>query len=240
MNKKLLSVLLVCILFLSACGAQTEYPAPKPTLPPFDISTVTFSNTQVMLSEGHDSVGAPYGLKKTLEICEHEGVTYAFEPQISYEERAACIWVTNALLDRIGAGKNIQINIYAADTYDRTFTENSSIYTHLQNWKSPEYTASLLYGLLGDYCHYGTLYGYANYLGSELFGTAVPVCDENPKLEGNCSFLDLNLLCFRPEFVSADDIEIAKKISNAFVNEYINAHGEAEFLQLMKKSGTVE
>lgn len=64
MKKMLLPVLLACTLLLSACGSQKERSTPEPMLPAFDISKVAFSNTQIMLSESHDSVGAPYGLKK--------------------------------------------------------------------------------------------------------------------------------------------------------------------------------
>lgn len=234
MLKKLFSVLSLCILLLLvSCDKQTEAPTPTP----LDISEVSFSKVQILLSEGHDSIGAPYGLNKALETAERNGVTYAFEPQIPLAERAECIQATEAILRRIGIDQAIQVNLYTAETYDSTFVENGSVYTHLQDWKSPEYTVSLLYGLLGEYCHYGALYGYASYLGSELWGHSLPTCD---KFEGNQNFLDLNLLCFRLEFVSTDDIEIAKKISNTFVSEYIAAHGEPEFLQLLKKSGDIE
>lgn len=148
--------------------------------------------------------------------------------------------MTNALLDRAGVGKNIQINIYTAATYNSTFTENGSVYTHVQNWRTPEYTTALLYGLLGDYSHYGALYGYANYLGCELFGTEVPLWDETPQFEGGRNFLDLNLLCFRTEFVSDDEITQAKTLANTFVREYIQSRGEAEFLQFLRKSGTID
>lgn len=235
MKKALLCALTVCTLFLSAaCGTQTDAPSPLPSV---DISTVSFAKTQVMLSEGHDSIGAPFGLKKALEVCEYEGVTYGFEPQIPCEERAECIRVTNAVLDRIGVGKGIQINVYAAETYGSTFTEKGTVYTCVQDWRAPEYTVSLLYGLLGDYCHYGALYGYAGHLGGELFGRAFPLCEE---VNGTGNFLDLNLLCFRTEFVSADEAEKAKLLANTFVRRYMEAHGEAEFLRLAKESGTLQ
>ena len=238
MKRTLLSVLLICILLLSACGTIEEPHSPEPSLPTVDISAVTFSSAQVMLSEIHDSIGAPYGLKKTLEVCEYEGTTYAFEPQIPYEDRAECIGVTNAVLDRVGLGKEFRINLYTAETYGAFFTESGSVYTHVQDWKSPEYIVALLYGLLGDYCHYGTLYGYANYLCGELLGTAVP--EDIPQFEGGPDFLDLNLLCFRPEFISGDEAEQAKLLANTFVRLYIETCGEQEFLRLAKASGTVE
>jgi len=91
---------------------------------------------------------------------------------------------------------------------------------------------------LGDYCHYGMLYGYATHLNSELFGITVPVYSD--AVQSNSNFLDLNLLCFRPEFISSHDIELAKQMSNTFAHEYIENHGEEEFLKLVKKSGSTE
>lgn len=228
------------LLVLASCGKQEEIPPPESTPSPFDINEVSFTKSQVMLSEGHDSVGAPYGLNKTLETCEYEGVTYAFEPQVSYEDRAECIKVTDAVINRVGIGKKIGVNIYTNSTYDRTFTENGVVFTHVQDWKTPEYTVSLLYGLLGDYCHYGTLYGYANYLRGELFDTEFPACEVIPQFEWKDNFLDLNALCFRSEFVLENEIEQAKTLANGFVHEFIAGYGEAELLQLSQSSGTVE
>lgn len=233
--------LTICtLLLLASCGEQPEISVPEPTPTSFTLDEVTFTKTSVLLSEAHDSVGAPYGLNKSMEICEYGGFTYAFEPQIPYEERAECIQVTKAISDRVGVGGALRVNIYSPDTYDCTFVENGSIFTCVQDWNAPEYTVSLLYGLLGEYSHYGALYGYANYLNSELDGSGTPVYSEMPKPEDGHNFLDLNLLCFRPEFVSVEEIECAQQLANAFVQEYIASHGEEEFLRLMEKSGGVE
>lgn len=242
MKKKFLFAVLICIMFaLASCGVQeTPPPTTKATLPTLDISKVTFSQERVMLSEAKNALGAPFGLNKYLDTAELKGITYAFEPGISAEDRAACIQATAEILSRIGLDKNIQIHIYAEGTYDSTFINGSSIFTHLQDWKSPEYVSALLYGLFGEYCNYGAVYGYSNYLCHELYGTPLDVYSGDWTYEGELNALDLNLLCFRSEFVAEEDIQSVRKIANTFVADYIAANGETEFHKLLESSGDTE
>lgn len=242
MKKKFLFAVLICIMFaLASCGVQeTPPPTTKATLSTLDISKVTFSQERVMLSEAKNALGAPFGLNKYLDTAELKGITYAFEPGISAEDRAACIQATEEILSRIGLDKNIQIHIYAESTYDSTFINGSSIFTHLQDWKSPEYVSALLYGLFGEYCNYGAVYGYSNYLCHELYGTPLDVYSGDWTYEGELNALDLNLLCFRSEFVAEEDIQSVRKIANTFVADYIAANGETEFHKLLESSGDTE
>lgn len=242
MKRRFLFMLLLCmLLLLASCGEQDTPPDAEPTqLDIFDISEVTFSPMQVMLSEAEDALGAPFGLNKNMEAAEVKGITYAFEPGISLEDRAACIQATEEILSRIGLDKNILINIYAESTYDCTFIKEGSVFTHLQDWKSPEYVSALLYGLFGEYCNYGMIYGYTNYLCHELYDGLLDVCGDDWTYEGDLNTLDLNLLCFRSEFVSKEDIQSVSRISNTVVSDYIAAKGEAEFHKLLESSGDVE
>ena len=57
---------------------------------------------------------------------------------------------------------------------------------------------------------------------------------------GDYSALDLNILCFNQDFVSQKDIDNSKKVSAAFVSDYIDAHGIDKFHKLLISSGTVE
>ncbi len=240
--RKLLPILLLCVILVFAgCGddiipSGTEPAAPtSPTVP-----KLTFTRQQVKLSEADDSVGAVYGINKDMEIAQWNGVTYAFEPSISLEDREACICATDMVLNRTGAEKELQINIYAAATYDMTFIQEGMVFTYLQDWQSPEYIAALLQGLFGAYCNYGAAYGYGSYLGNAVFGLPLKRCEANWTFDGAQDVLDLNILCFHIRFSAGKDVKAAKRIANTFADDYIRENGEAAFQALLVQSGSVE
>lgn len=202
--------------------------------------TLSYNKTPFVLSENPDALGSPFALNKEMEVGQRNGIAYSFEPSISMEERARCIQVTDAILARLGKTANLQLAVYSQEIYDATFVSGSTVYTCLQDWKSPEYVSALLYSQFGEYCHYGAIYGYANYLCHELFDTPLEILTANRPYTGSQDALDLNLLCFHPDFTAEDDIRSAKLLANSFVSGYIQANGEAAFLELLKKSGTLD
>ena len=216
--------LCVCIL-LASCGNQ------------FDILDAEFTKNPVKLSEAENGLGSVFGLNKNLELTQWNGIIYAFESSIPLQDRESCIQTTAKILERIGTNREFQLNIYGQGTYNATFINEGSVFTHVQDWTSPEFVSSLLYGLFGEYCNYGMVSGYANYLCHELYKTPLDTCGSDWTYSGSQNALDLNLLCFRPEFVEEDDIENLKLLSNTFVFEFIGAHGESEFQSLLEKSG---
>lgn len=234
--RRIWSVLLfMCVLFtLSSCGSRDSAPATEPPL--FDIGTAVFTSERVTLCEAEDALGAPYALNKELEITEHNGTVYGFEPKVSMEDRERCIRETESILRKISTDRKIQINIYALGTYDSTFIGEGTVYTYYQDWNTPEYVSALLCGLFGEYCHYGTVYGYANYLCAELYDVPFEVCGDDWTYGGDRNALDLNLLCFRPEFVSGEDIQSITRLSNTFVSEYVEANGVSGLHELLKMS----
>lgn len=238
--KKATLLLIICALCLLLASCSTEETPPTTEPAAFDISELSFSKATVALKEAEDVVGSAYSLKKDMEITEYNGITYAFEPKIPLEDRGECIRSTEAILSRIGADRAIQINIYTVGTYDSTFINEGVVYTCLQDWETPEYISALLYGLFGAYCNYGTVYGYANYLAMELYGTPVELCGGDWAYDGDPGALDLNLLCFRPEFTEEEDIRNVKKLANSFAAEYIAEYGETELHTLLESSGNVE
>lgn len=222
MKHKSIFCLFLCIcLFITACG----------------IKEGDFTKESVKLSEARHSTLCGYGSNKTMELIERNGVTYAFEPGIELKERSACIGATEKLIEKLGVNKSLQINIYKAESYDCNYVTDGSVFTYLQDWKSPEYIASVLYGLFGEYCNTGLVTGYANYLCQELYRSSVETCSEDWTYTGELNALDLNLLCFRPEFVSETDIQSVTKIANTFVSDYIRQNGEVELQSLLTKSG---
>lgn len=216
--------LCACIL-LTSCANQ------------FDVREAEFTKSPVRLSEAENGLGAVFGLNKDLELTQWNGITFAFESSISFQDREDCIRATGKILDRIGADRTVQVSIYSKGSYDTTFISEGAVFTHLQDWTSPEYVSALLYGLFGEYCNYGMISGYANYLSHKLYKAPLDTCGEGWTYGGSQNALDLNLLCFRPEFVEESDIEDIKLLSNTFVFEFIDAHGESEFRVLLEKSG---
>ena len=232
MKKALIAALLFALL-LCACGEET----PAPTLPSGEEEEITFTSQQVKFSESDDSIGAVFGLNKVMEVCQYGGVTYGFEKTVAMEERTACIRATQAVLDHLDAGLDLQIYIFSNDSYGKTFVKGNALYTCPLDWQSPEYMAALIQAVFGEYCNYGAAYGYGSYLCGQLFGQEVNLCGEDWAYEGNEDILDLNVLCFRNSFFDGKDIKAARRIANTFADTYIRQQGETAYQQLMAQSG---
>lgn len=239
MKKRLTALALAAILLLTGCSGTAQPPATEPTEPPFDISQVTFTKTPVLFQEsGTSREGlAGFGLNKDLETATLDGVTYGFDPTISLEKRTGCIQATQEILASIGTDNTVSIYIYNPSTYDTTFSRDGSVFLPVQDWTTQEYITALLYGLFGEYCNYGAILGYANYLCQQLYGTPADLCGQDFAYTGDMSTLDLNLLCFRPEFAAEADIQAVQILANTFVAQYIQEHGAAAFHTLLESSG---
>lgn len=247
MNTRYLAVLILGLtLLLMACGAQSDTTAPQltepTTVPPTTISMeeISFHRETVSLIEAKDGLGSAYAANKDMELTQYQGTTYAFEPSISLEDRRQCIQATKTILDKIGLEGSIQINIYATGSYAYTFVDAGMVHTHVQDWQSLDYTVAVLYGIFGEYCNYGIIYGYANYLLAEIYGVPFDTLSGSWGYAGNVDALDLNLLCFRNEFVDAESIASIRAIANTFVADYIESNAEADFLELLRSSGDVD
>lgn len=232
----LLSLLALCMGLFCACGHSvepitTDTTADTPSIPVFDISEVEFTAASITFSEAEHSLGSYYSTRKNMDVAERNGITYAFEPSISLEIRAQCIQATEAILKKIGTAAPVRIHIYSPKSYNSTFIKDGSVYTCVQNWSAPEYAVSLLYGLFGEYCNYGAIYGYSNY----LCNTVETV--EQWNYTGQTDVLDLTLPCFRPEFVDEQSISAIEQISNTFVVNYIENQGITAFHKLLQASG---
>lgn len=233
--RKSLLLIIICILLLAGCERQRDAASDG-----IDMDAMVFQRESVELIESENGIGAVFGMTKDMEVAQYEGITYGFEPGISLEEREKCILATKAILDRIGTGQSIRINIFATASYAHTFINEAVVYTHVQDWQSVDYTCAVLYGLFGEYCNYGMLYGYANFLRSEIYGTPMDVLTGAWGYDGNPDALDLTLPCFRNEFVDETNVASCGLIANTFVKKYIANKGEYGFLILLRNSGNVE
>ena len=247
MRKLPLSCLLICIVLLfAACDIQhgtTVPPLTVPTTVPtatINMDDIAFHKETISLVEAKDGLGADYSANKDMEVAQYYGTTYAFEPSISMDDRQQCIQATKAILDRLNTNQSIQINIYSTGSYPYTIVENGVIHSYIQDWTGLDYTTIVLYGILGEYCSYGLIYGYANSLLADIYNTPLEVLSGSWNYAGHPEALDLNLLCFRSEFVDDESITSVQKIANTFVAEYIESNGEAAFLDLLRSSGNTE
>ena len=246
MKKRLLLSVLICTsLLLAACGTQgdsstTQLPelttAPTTTI---NMDDIAFHKTTVDLVEAPNGLGAVYAASKDVELTQYQGTTYAFESSISLDDRRQCIQATKAILDRVGAEQQIQINIYSIGSYRYTIVDTGMVHTHLQDFEGVDYACAVLYGLFGEYANYGLIYGFANYLLAEINGTPLDVLESSWNYSGNMDALDLTLPCFRSEFVDEESITSIRKIANTFVADYIGNYGETAFLGLLGSSGDV-
>lgn len=245
MGKRVFLAVFCVFMMFTGCNENVDTTAtlqtePETTAVAVNMDEVVFEKENISLIESDGGFGAVYGMSKDMEVTQYDGVTYAFEPNISLEERKACIEATKTILNRIGTGPNIQINIYTASSYRYTFVKESVVFTHVQDWESIDYACAVLYGLFGEYCNYGMIYGYANYLYNDIYGLPLDVLDAGWSYDGNMDSLDLTLLCFRDEFVDEETIQNAQRIASTFVNQYINEKGAFAFQLLLRDSGNVE
>lgn len=246
MKRLLLFSLLFCIvILLSACDVQNDTTVSQLTEPTtaspttINMDDIVFHKATVDLVEAPNGMGADYAASKDLELTQYQGTTYAFEPSISLDDRKHCIQTTKAILERISAEKRIQINIYTTESYRYTFVDAGMVHTHVQDWESVDYACAVLYGIFGEHCNYGLIYGYANYLLAEVYGVSLEVHKDGWNYAGNMDALDLSLLCFRSEFADEESITSIRKIANTFVADYIGNYGETAFLGLLGSSGDV-
>ncbi len=215
MNHKI-SLFILSIIFLltfCACSANRSY-----------VSTdVTYSEPT-----------AQYAFRLNMDFSETEYAKYYFEPTIENNERSECIETTDRLLASQSVDGIVpELYIFTRERYDYQYISDHKLYSSIQDWTSVEYTTDVLLTVYGEKSHYGTVFGYADYLANSQGGDAHT--EDFSKLLA-ADILDLNYLCFDEAFASSDDITAAKKLACAFVDAYIKQYGEQTFRQLLSSS----
>ena len=212
MNKSVILFILsvIFLLIFCACSGNTSY-----------VSTdVTYSEPT-----------AQYAFRLNMDFTETEYAKYYFEPTIENKERNACIDVTDHLLSSQSIGDVIpEFYIFSKERYDYQYISDHKLYSSLQKWKSAAYITDVLLTVYGESSHYGTAFGYANYLAKNQKWDAVIGKFSAP---ANIDILDLNYLCFNEAFASSDDITAAGEIVCDFVTSYIGQYGEQALKQLL-------
>ena len=214
-----LVLLLLC--FLVSCAAYSET---KDTSASRERDYV---NTEITYSE---SV-AQYAFRLNMESIETEFAKFFFEPDIDVKEREACIETTDKVLsNQTLENAYPEIYIFSQNRYNYKYIVDHRLYLSLQDWNSVEYITDVLLAAYGESAHYGTAFGYANYLAKSNHWNSFDGKFSNPSVS---DIRDLDYLCFNENFASVDDIACAKELACDFADFFISKHGEKVFQQLL-------
>ena len=222
-TKSVFIALIAAIIFLFSCVTICAFTPIGESI----VKKVLFTESQVKFS-----------MKTNLEVTTVGDTEYGFEESISIDDRYDYIVRTEKILDRLDPDNSISINIYAKETYDEHVAIGSAVHSYLEDLTDLENAMDIIFATYGEYCNYGLVYGYANYILNDLSETKTVFSD--PIISAENKYLALNYLCFHPDFASDEDISINQNIANAFVSDYISENGEKAFIEILKASGNVE
>lgn len=173
-----------------------------------------------------------YGFRVDMAAAETEFAKYFFEESIDDCERETCIEVTEKILsDQALEGAMPEIYIFSQDRYNYKNISGNRLYLSVQDWESVEYITDVLLAAYGESTHYGTAFGYANYLAQRNDWDSYDGKFSKPSVS---DIYDLSLLCFNEEFVSLNDVAAAKEVACNFAECYITQHGEEMLQQLLR------
>ena len=216
MYKKVFFVVISLMLFLTSCAADADKQDP-----------IHYISTEITYSEPT----AEYAFKLNMDSTETALAKFFFEPTIEHEERVACIEATEKVLSKQALENVIpEIYIFSQDRYDCKLISNHKLYSSVQDWKSVKYITDVLLAAYGETAHYGTAFGYANYLATSYNWNSYEGKFSKPSVG---DIMDLNYLCFDEAFATSDDVAAAKEIACNFVESYISQHKEQEFQQVL-------
>ena len=225
MCKKVFTVLSL-LLLLTSCAAD---PGKQDTIAPPERSYVTADIT-------YSEPTAQFAFRMNMDSAETEFAKFFFESNIDDKEREMCIEVTQKVLsDHTPISTIPEIYIFSKERYDFKYISEHKLYSSIQDWRSVEYITDVLLTAYGESAHYGTVFGYANYLADRYEWKAY---DAEFSIPSVSDVLDLNYLCFDEAFTAANDIAAAKGIACTFVGSYISHHGEPSFQQLLSSHST--
>ena len=221
MNNKLVVVIVSLLLLLTSCAVNPDI---QDTTAPPERSYVSADIT-------YSEPTAQYAFRLNMDTTETEFAKYFFEESIENKDREACIEATDKVLSNLTLDEVVpEIYIFANDRYNYKNISDHKFYCSIQDWKSVEYITDVLLVAYGESTHYGTAFGYANYLAKSYNWNSY---DGKFSIPSVSDIVDLNYLCFDEAFATSDDVAAAKGIACAFVDAYINQHGEQTFQQLL-------
>ena len=221
MKNKIIVLVISLMVLLTSCAVN----------PDIQETTTPLERTYISADVTYSEPTAQYAFRLNMDSTETELAKYFFESNIDDKEREACIEATEKVLSNQTLENTIpEIYIFSQDRYDYKLISAHKLFSSLQEWKSAEYIADVLLAAYGESAHYGTAFGYANYLAKSYNWNSY---DGKFSIPSVSDIMDLNYLCFDEAFATSDDVAAAKGIACAFVDAYINQHGEQTFQQLL-------
>ncbi len=206
--------MLIILLLLCGCADKRSYE--------YYTQEITYSESAVQ-----------YGFRVDMACTETKYARYYFEQTVDEAERTLCIEATDKILERQAAlGLQPEIYIFTEERYPDTSVVENKLYTSVQDWQTVEFATDVLLAAYGAYSHYGSAYGYANFICDEQ------IADSAFKTPDSTDACDLNLLCFDTAFTSDSDVATARSIACNFVQAYIAANGESALQELLSDSKT--
>ena len=168
------------------------------------------------------------------EMYESASASYCFDPAIPEAEREKCVYYTNGILSHFALTE--QPDFVLISDYDGAWVNGNTFYLG-GPFDCSDYGAKLITLLCGGYANYGAAYGYADYIAVEEGWKTQSIDTSNlPASDAR----DLNWLCFREKFVSANEIRTNQNAATAFAHEYIDTYGEDAYRNLLVQSGDPE
>lgn len=230
--KKLIAMLALSLMILTACAGENAPPADdvQQAIPDVPVEYV-YTKETVDYTEKNKQ----YSFRMDMERTDTEKAHYFFEKKIVDEQRRACIEATEQILAQLGELPAIpEICVLTEKSYGSLFVVGNRLFLTEQDWQTHEYVTNVLMAVYGDFTHFGLAYGYANLLCQRLnWGEPAEGAFVVPSVVEVC---DLGLLCFDTAFVSEDDANTAKNLACHF-----SAGCEEETLKrLISESDTTE
>lgn len=248
------------LLFLFALSAFLAFPAGcgkseagQPSVTPSIAPTVTDTPTPTATPEPLKFAGRTVifnepnnRLRQELKMYRgsRDGISYWFDAAITVEDREIFVKNTEHILGRICPGRNterkLDIFIFPEEKYNGTYIEDDCLYTFYTASEDADFITKLLLLVYGGFANLGITESYAEYIEVSLAGRDFIVPEFKWDEDNDLSILDLNLLCHKPEFVSATETEYVKNIAGAFVGSYIEKNGEEALRELIAMSGDTD
>lgn len=220
--KKVLPILLLLslLLALTACSKQES----SPQIPTLNYEA---SSRSYRIAEQYNPT-----LLTVSDVMDYESpyAIYHFDAAMESAERDTCVYYTDLILSYLKMGQKPELLII--DDYEGAWAGNTLYYIGDGDFASADFGAKLITLFCGEYTNYGAAYGFAAYILGQEPGK-LPALTESPAR-------DLNWLCFREEFVPAEEISVNRIAACAFAVDYITANGEQDYVQLLKQSADPE
>jgi len=168
------------------------------------------------------------------EDYESNFAVYHFDPAISKEERDACVFYSDEIISRMELAEKPVLLLLA--NYDGAWTDGKYLYLG-GDFSTVDYGAKLITTICGGYANYGAAYGYADYIAVSE-GWKEP--SDGLMLLTPSDARDMNVLCFRKDYVSDNELQTNRTAAAVFASDMIEANGEEAYRNLILSSGNVD